>query len=284
MSLKRIKGSSINTFGYNIPKKELSNKQLEQLKGDLTVTPNTMGYSQSDDDGQYEVFIENDTHISIPRFYGVSILREPSKQTFEHIKTNIEFTGRLRDYQIDIINKSIEHMKKNGGGLISVPCGYGKCLKKGTKVLMYSGRYELVENLKIGDLLVGDDMTPRRIESLGNGIEQLYTIHNKNDFKDNYTVNESHILSLIDNETIIDINILDVIERAKKHENQYIPKDLYGYKAPAIFESKYEPIVNAFELGKNTRFIPQIYKYGSIKNRLKMLSSIIQSNSNNLIN
>lgn len=74
------------------------------------------------------------------------------------------------------------------------PPGSGKCLGKNTPVLMFDGSIKKVQDIKINDLLMGDDSTPRKVLSLCNGEEQLYEVQQKNG--DPYIVNESHILSL----------------------------------------------------------------------------------------
>ena len=38
----------------------------------------------------------------------------------------------------------------------------GKCFGKGTKILMYSGDIKPVEEIKVGDVLMGDDSGPRK--------------------------------------------------------------------------------------------------------------------------
>ena len=50
------------------------------------------------------------------------------------------------------------------------------CHIKGTKVLMYDGTLKNVEDIIIGDILMGDDNTPRNVEQLYNGTDQLYKI------------------------------------------------------------------------------------------------------------
>ncbi|MGB3616557.1 MAG: DnaB-like helicase N-terminal domain-containing protein, partial [Catalinimonas sp.] len=52
--------------------------------------------------------------------------------------------------------------------------GMGKCLGKGTRVLMYDGTLRNVEDVRVGDLLMGDDSTPRRVLSLARGREPMY--------------------------------------------------------------------------------------------------------------
>lgn len=72
--------------------------------------------------------------------------------------------------------------------------GKAGCLGKGTKVLMFDGEFKRVENIKVGDRLMGIDSTPRHVTSLCRGKEQMYWVHqNKGN---SYRVNESHILSL----------------------------------------------------------------------------------------
>ena len=70
----------------------------------------------------------------------------------------------------------------------------GKCLAKGTLVIMYDGSKKKVEDLKPGDLLMGMDNTPRKILSTCKGSERMYEIQQNT--SDNYIVNKSHILTL----------------------------------------------------------------------------------------
>jgi translation initiation factor 2 subunit 3 len=79
----------------------------------------------------------------------------------------------------------------NIGTLGSV--GDGKCLKKGTNVTMYSGDIVPVETIKQGDLLMGDDSTPRKVTQTTNGVGKLYKIGTDTA---HYVVNDKHILSL----------------------------------------------------------------------------------------
>jgi len=56
------------------------------------------------------------------------------------------------------------------------PMGEGKCLKKGTKILMYDGALKNVEDIRAGDRVMGDDGTPRNVLNLGHGYGQLYRV------------------------------------------------------------------------------------------------------------
>lgn len=78
--------------------------------------------------------------------------------------------------------------------LAVLPTGAGKCLGRGTPVLRYDGTIAPVENIVVGDLLMGPDSRPRRVLSLARGQETLYRVTPTKG--DPYIVNESHVLSL----------------------------------------------------------------------------------------
>lgn len=70
----------------------------------------------------------------------------------------------------------------------------GKSWKPGTPVLMYDGSIKVIEDIKIGDLLMGPDSTPRKVMALGTGIENMYDIIPDRGMT--WGCNEPHILSL----------------------------------------------------------------------------------------
>ncbi len=60
--------------------------------------------------------------------------------------------------------------------LIEARAGAGKCLGINTPVLMYDGTIKFVQNIKIGDLLMGDDSKPRKVLNTNIGFGDLYKI------------------------------------------------------------------------------------------------------------
>lgn len=85
-----------------------------------------------------------------------------------------------------------EKGKNYGGGIINIQTGGGKCLAKGTNVILYDGTVKKVEEIQIGELLLGDDGTSRTVVRLGQGKGQLYKISNL--FFDEFVCNKDHIL------------------------------------------------------------------------------------------
>jgi len=53
------------------------------------------------------------------------------------------------------------------------------CLAKGTKVIMYDGSLKKVEDILIGDKLMGPDSKPRNVKRLSNGIDEMYQISSR---------------------------------------------------------------------------------------------------------
>lgn len=64
------------------------------------------------------------------------------------------------------------------------------CHIKGTKVLMFDGTIKTVEDIVIGDHLMGDDGTLRKVEKLYHGVDQLYKVTLSNG--DFHIVNSHH--------------------------------------------------------------------------------------------
>lgn len=105
------------------------------------------------------------------------------------------------------------------------PPGTGKCLGKGTPVLMFDGSIKPVEEVLVGDRLMGPDSKPRNVLSLARGREPLYRVVPVKG--DSYVVNESHILSLKMScgaawrakGEIVNIGVLDYISQSESFKH-----------------------------------------------------------------
>lgn len=176
-----------------------------------------------------------------------------------------------REKEINQIIKILGRRKKNNALLVGEN-GVGKCLAKGTKIIMYDGTLKNVEDIVIGDLLMGPDSNPRKVLNLGHGTDIMYRIHQKNGIS--YTVNSQHILSFINKyHEIKNIPILDYLSLNEKEKKQ-----LKGYR-PLVIAFKEKPIdKDPYDIGYNLiDKIPQNYLTNNLLNRLKLLSGIIDS-------
>jgi replicative DNA helicase len=163
----------------------------------------------------------------------------------------------------DVVKDTLERLESihgQKGGITGVPSGFtklddmtsgwqpsdliiiaarpsmGKCLGKGTPVMMADGQTKLVEDIEVGDRLMGDDGAARTVQSLARGREQMYWVRQKRGI--DYRVNESHILSLKKSRrggrkprgSVTDISVRDYLKKSDKWKN-----DNKGFKAPASF-------------------------------------------------
>lgn len=94
---------------------------------------------------------------------------------------------KLRDYQIEAVETSLT--QKNL--IISLPTG---CHSKGQQILMYNGTLKAVEDITIGDQLMGPDSNPRNVQQLCRGAEAMVEIQPVKG--EPWIVNRSHILTL----------------------------------------------------------------------------------------
>ena len=95
----------------------------------------------------------------------------------------------------------------------------GKCWQRGTKILTYRGKLVNVEDIKVGDLLMGPDSKPRKVTSLGRGREPMAKIVPLNG--EPFVCNESHILTL-------ERSIYAPMKRVRKDGSIYIKPPRYG--------------------------------------------------------
>lgn len=140
----------------------------------------------------------------------------------------------------------------------------GKCLGKDTGVLMYDGTIKKVQDIKAGDLLMGDDSTPRRVLNTTKGFSKLYKIIPS--FGKPYIVNEHHILSLKCSHTlkkkykknqVINMKVTDFMNESK------LAKKLFkGYRVGVEFnnceELELDPYILGAWLGDGTSSKPEI--------------------------
>lgn len=228
-----------------------------------------------------------------------------------------EFFLQNKDYLLSIMNnktnnKKIGSFSNSWNNLIlhGAP-GTGKCLGLNTPVLMFDGTIKMIQDIKINELVMGDDSTPRTVLSLAHGIETMYEIVQDNT---TYMVNRSHILSLIYHKkkriifssehqyySVIWINDELKVKNTSFKSNDiamefynnlsdeifidisvaeyldlptYIQHNLFGYKTSVEFSEQYTPI-DAYAIGVWLGFISgtgiENYNYKNVLNTLVSL-------------
>jgi superfamily II DNA or RNA helicase len=252
--------------GYSIFKECLTIEEQELIRRELTVKA-FVPKSCINQPNPFPVYRESKKKFYVPRFYGMDTYGTPDEERISKgDDIHLTFKGGLRPFQKPIVKKYMKHAKKHNAGLIEIFCGAGKCLAMGTKVMLANGQMTKVENIKVGDKLMGDDSRPRTVLSLARGREMMYDIIPTKG--DTYTVNESHILSLKCSSTyskkfkkgqIVDICVKDYLNLPKSFHGP--AGALLGYRVPVKFPEKnveMDPYALGYWLGDGTSRYPAI--------------------------
>jgi len=250
--------SRIGKKGYTIPKSILNTKDIEVVKKELSMMPFSIGgYAEVT---SFPIYRENEAKMYLPRFYGENRYGIPDVSDISlGDNISVPFVKDLREYQQKIIKVYLDHVKPNAsGGILEVPCGKGKCLARGTLLWSFDGQLRKVEDIRVGDLLLGDDGNSRCVLSLARGREKMVKIIEVRTAR-SYTVNKSHILSLKHRNTgvIKDMSITEYSRRNDREEwlgwriaNPILPLT-YEIKVQELQEDDYY----GFEIDGNRRFV-----------------------------
>jgi len=84
-------------------------------------------------------------------------------------------------------------------------CSQMWCQHEDTPIWMWDGTKKRAKCIEIGDLIIGDDGTPRRVECLTKGETDLFEIEQS--FGDNYKVIGNHLLTLRNGDKLVDISV-----------------------------------------------------------------------------
>ena len=128
----------------------------------------------------------------------------------------------LRPYQKEAVDAGLKFLTERSRkpGIIVAPCG---CHAKGYGILMYDGTIKKVEDIVVGDRVMGDDGTPRTVLELHNGIDDMYEIRPLKGKP--FIVNKDHIMSMYrlkdkrkDGPSIEEVSIGEYIKFAPYHK------------------------------------------------------------------
>ena len=131
-------------------------------------------------------------------------------------KRTVAFTEKARDFGLPAPK----------GILILGVQGCGKCFSFNTKIMMRDGTIKMVQDIVVGDQLMGPDSTPRTVLSTIRGRDEMYQVTPTKG--DAYIVNSDHILSLrvsgyrpehkkfkeADENALINISVKDYLSRS----------------------------------------------------------------------
>lgn len=139
---------------------------------------------------------DREGYVGLPRVQGLKLI-SPGRYADRRTRGQlVKFPRKvaLRDYQVDTVEEILDACETSTDFMVCAATGKGKCLARGTPVLMYDGSVRPVEHIAVGDSLMGPDSTPRKVLSLASGREEMFCVTPSKG--ESYTVNRSHILSL----------------------------------------------------------------------------------------
>lgn len=122
--------------------------------------------------------------------------RQPKARDFDLDETQMSAVQFALDHRFSIIN---------GGA------GCGKCLGRGTPVIMYDMTIKNVEDIRVGNILLGPNGEQKHVTSITSGREEMFRVTPKRG-GEAFTCNRSHILSVLHTRT----RIRDYTDDAKK--------------------------------------------------------------------
>jgi hypothetical protein len=144
--------------------------------------------------------------------------------------------------------------------------GCGKCFEKNTPVLMHDGTVKVVQDIRVGDQVMGPDSQPREVLSTTTGHDELFRVTPTKGRP--YTVNADHILTLrlsgarkthkeaIGPENIINITVRDYLTRSASFKQRAM-----GYRSAVDFPAQpvlIDPYFLGAWLGDGTTKSPSI--------------------------
>ena len=222
---------------------------------------------------------------------------------------NDTITYHIKELDPDIIAPSTKRMNiPEQGGSKVVVIGKPGCFSRKTKVLMFNGEVRNIEDIQVGEQVMGDDSTPRNVLELCHNSDETYKIIPIRG--DIITVNKQHILSLKNDKDFLNITVEDFLKKAKTFQKKY-----KWYRTSVNFiekEVKFDPYIVGYWLGKESiqvysrelrgddpnpfieflkennlvpiqpnleikKFVPELYKINSRENRLKFLAGFFDS-------
>ena len=114
--------------GYVLRKKFLTKQQITQIRADMTVKPHTNSdYGKEEE--PFKIYQENESKLYLPKFYGIEFSGKPEENLIPPGKDiDISFNLNLKEEQKIPAEKTIKAYKELGGGILSLPCGFGKTI------------------------------------------------------------------------------------------------------------------------------------------------------------
>lgn len=213
-----------------------------------------------------ENFVDEEFQSFVDKEFDSSNFKFPENYLEENENTS---TFNVLPQQMFVSNYSNFHNNFQGL-LVYHGLGSGKCMGINTPIVMFDGSIRMVQDIRVGDVLMGDDSRPRNVLSLGQGRDTMYMI--KTSHGEKVICNSEHILCLMKNNVISEMTVKSYISMSQNIRNNF---KLYrlgiNFKLVSCPEDPYN-------VGKlHISDIPEVYKINNIGVRLQYLAGHIDA-------
>lgn len=107
-----------------IEKSKLTDAQKTNLVKKLTFIPVTNNYSNYDTPSEPIYFYQTtSTHVIIPYITAATELQIIPNEDKEYKKYDLEFTGKLREHQVSIVDEAFQHLETYGTTTLALSPG-----------------------------------------------------------------------------------------------------------------------------------------------------------------
>ena len=172
---------------------------------------------------QREINMGNlDTVYEIPQQDRIYITQKDKTYTFDQV---FGPTTSQQEIYNSITHDSISDFM-DGFNVTQFAYGQSGCLDPNTDIMMFNGSTKKAKDVVVGDILMGDDSTPRNVLELFEGEQNMYEIVPERG--ESYKVNEDHVLTLV--------NIVNPFIQWCEKDNRY---EVHWYQNDGKKRNKY---------------------------------------------
>lgn len=257
------RAEKLRRSGENLYKTEFKNGIIKEAESLFR----RRGFIQSLDEGENIMGVANGVlvfdngvqFVSGYHEYLVSMYSEVSYHPFdikaEETKLFLKVVmGMFPDDELDMFHylmyyfaTCLDNRAKDSMFLILQGSG---CHAVDTAIKMYNGTNKLVQDVAIGDKLMGDDNTERNVIELFRGQDDMYKITPYKGDK-SYVVNKNHVMSLKNKEEIVDIKLNDYLKQKLNMKLYNSLGEQFDFNVEYIGKGDYY----GFELDGNHRYL-----------------------------
>jgi superfamily II DNA or RNA helicase len=120
--------SYLGKRGYIIKKKFLTENDLNEIRSELNVKPFVCADFGAQEE-PFKIYLESENKMYLPKFYGIERFGEAEKNVLPNGKDiDIEFDLKLKEEQKIPAEATLKAYQEKGGGILSLPCGFGKTI------------------------------------------------------------------------------------------------------------------------------------------------------------